>query len=171
MKFDIRTTRYTWGGMPALGLAVVNQDVKSYDSLQIRLYVNGTKANILDLAARVDIAFAYRADGFADSGLFSHTKNVQKSRPKLIDTTCNADVGSCAWYFDLPLHGAVMETQARWRLDVVFDRHNLIRDSTEILNMAPTHDPFAGTDWSFRPHVAGGDGGHVAPWTIRAFPR
>lgn len=159
VKFDIRTTRYTWDGKPALGIAVVNQDVKSYDSLQIRLYVNGTKANILDLAARVDIAFAYRADGFADSGLFTHTKNVQKSRPKLIDPTCDPDAGSCAWYFDLPLHGAVMETQARWRLDVVFDRHNLIRDSTEILNMAPTHDPFAGTDWSFRPHVAGGDGG------------
>lgn len=159
VKFDIRTTRYTWGGMPAMGIAVVNQDVKSYDSLQIRLYVNGTRANILDLAARVDIAFAYRADGFADSGLFSHTKNVQRSRPKLIDPSCNPDLGSCAWYFDLPLHGAVMETQARWRLDVVFDRHNLIRDSTEILNMAPTHDPFAGTDWSFRPHVAGGDGG------------
>ncbi len=159
VKFDIRTTRYTWGGMPAMGLAVVNQDVKSYDSLQIRLYVNGTRANILDLAARVDIAFAYRADGFADSGLFSHTKNVQRSRPQLIDPACNPDIGSCAWYFDLPLHGAVMETQARWRLDVVFDRHNLIRDSTEILNMAPTHDPFAGTDWSFRPHVAGGDGG------------
>lgn len=159
VKFDIRTTRYTWGGMPAMGLAVVNQDVKSYDSLQIRLYVNGTRANIVDLAARVDIAFAYRADGFADSGLFAHTKNVQRSRPRLIDPACNPDAGSCAWYFDLPLHGAVMETQARWRLDVVFDRHNLIRDSTEILNMAPTHDPFAGTDWSFRVHVAGGDNG------------
>jgi hypothetical protein len=159
VKFDIRTTHYTWGGMPAMGLAVINQDVKSYDSLQIRLYVNGTRANIVDLAARVDIAFAYRADGFADSGLFSHTKNVQRSRPKLIDPSCNPDLGSCAWYFDLPLHGATMETQARWRLDVVFDRHNLIRDSTEILNMAPTHDPFAGTDWSFRPHVAGADGG------------
>ena len=159
VKFDIRTTRYEWDGKPALGLAVVNQDVKSYDSLQIRFYVNGTRANIVDLAARVDIAFAYRADGFADSGLFSHTKKVQDSRPRLIDTACNPDAGSCAWYFDLPLHGAVMETQARWRLDVVFDRHNLIRDSTNILNMAPTHDPFGGTDWSFRPHVAGGDGG------------
>jgi hypothetical protein len=159
VKFDIRTTHYTWDGKPALGLAVVNQDVKSYDSLQIRLYVNGTRSNIVDLAARVDIAFAYGADGFADSGLFSYTSQVQKSRPKLIDSTCNPDVGSCAWYFDLPMYGAVMQTQARWRLDIIFDRHNLIRDSTELLNMAPTHDPFGGTDWSFRTHVAGGDGG------------
>lgn len=161
VKFDIRATHYTWDGKPAMGIGVVNQDVRSYDSLQIRLYVNGTRAEILDLAARVDIAFAYRADGFADSGLFNHTRNVQKSRPQLIDPSCPASTSSCAWYFDLPLHGAVMETQARWRLDVVFDRHNLIRDSTEILNMPPTHDPFGPTshDWSMRAHVAGADGG------------
>jgi len=158
VKFEIKTTHYMWGTQPAMGIAVVNQDVKSYDSLQIRLYVNGTRAEILDLAARVDIAFKYRADGFIDSGLFGYTKNVQRSRPQLIDPTCPA-TSSCAWYFDLPMYGATMETQSRWRLDVVFDRHLLERDSTDILNMAPTHDPFTGTDWSFRQHVAGTDNG------------
>lgn len=161
VKFDIRTTHYTWGGKPAMGISVLNQNEKLFDSLQIRLYVNGTQAEILDLAARVDIAFKYRSDAFIDSGLFAYTKNVSKSRPKLIDPACPAATQSCAWYFDLPMYGATMDPLARWRLDVVFDRHLLERDSTEILDKPPTHDPFAvgGQDWSMRPHLAGSDNG------------
>lgn len=161
VKFDIRTTHYTWGGKPAMGISVLNQNEKLFDSLQIRLYVNGTTAQLLDLAARVDIAFKYRSDAFIDSGLFAYTKNVSKSRPKLIDPTCPAATQSCAWYFDLPMYGATMDPLARWRLDVVFDRHLLARDTTEILDQPPTHDPFAvgGQDWSMRAHVAGSDNG------------
>jgi len=161
VKFDIRTTHYTWGGKPAMGISVLNQNEKLFDSLQIRLYVNGTAAQLLDLAARVDIAFKYRSDAFIDSGLFAYTKNVSKSRPRLIDPTCPAATQSCAWYFDLPMHGATMDPLARWRLDVVFDRHLLARDTTEILDQPPTHDPFAagGQDWSMRAHVAGTDNG------------
>ncbi|MBK8801901.1 MAG: glycoside hydrolase family 9 protein [Fibrobacteres bacterium] len=161
VKFDIRTTHYTWGGKPAMGISVLNQNEKLFDSLQIRLYVNGTRAELLDLAARVDIAFKYRSDAFIDSGLFAYTKNVSKSRPKLIDPTCPAATQSCAWYFDLPMYGATMDPLARWRLDVVFDRHLLARDTTEILDQPPTHDPFAvgGQDWSMRAHVAGSDNG------------
>ena len=155
---ELRAIRFDWDGKRGLGLGLANTGAETFDSLRIRLFLNGKKAELLDFAARIDIAFHYRADGFMDTGLFAVTTRVQYARPRLIGSECRAD-SVCAWSFDLPFADATLAPGERWRLDLIFDRHNLIRDSLEILNMAPTHDPYAGTDWSFRAHVAGSDGG------------
>lgn len=155
---ELRTTRYPWSGSTGLGLGLANSGTEDFDSLRIRFFLNGKKSQLLDFAVRIDIAFHYRVDGFIDSGLFVATKEVTKARPRLLASDCPTD-SVCAWAFDMTFAGARLEKGTRWRLDVLFDRHNLIRDSTEILNQPPTHDPFAGGDWSFRAHVAGGDGG------------
>lgn len=155
---ELRAIQYPWVDRMGLGLGLVNTGTEDFDSLRIRFFLNGKKSQLLDFAARIDIAFHYRTDGFIDSGLFVATKAVTKARPRLLAADCPTD-SVCTWAFDMPFVGARLEKGTRWRLDVLFDRHSLIRDTIEILNQPPTHNPFAGGDWSFRAHVAGGDGG------------
>lgn len=151
---SLRASRFTWSGLPAMSIGIVNLDSKSYDSLRIRLFLNGTASDLADFAARIDIAFSYRADGFVEPGLFSMLGQITRSRPRPLDPDCPA-TSVCAWSFDLPMMGSTLAPQARWRLDAVFDRHNLARDTTELLNLPPTHDPWSGSDWSFRRHETG----------------
>lgn len=189
VKFDIRASRYNWPEGPdntytgssgsvmrALSLGVTNQDSKSYDSLMLRIYLRGTKYypdSMVDFGARCDIGFAYMSDGYIDSGFESVVDQALRvSFAQKVDSTCS-DSSVCDWYFTIPLYDSasdpVMESQARFRLDVLFDTHKYEINNatgqyqvyTDLMNHAPAHDPFAvGTkDWSFRIHVAGADNG------------
>lgn len=170
VKFDIRAAGYMWGGMRALTIGVTNQDVKDYDSLQIRLYVTGTAASVWDLGARCDIGIKYRSDGYQDAGFaYVVDQNLRKSHPKKIDSSCT-DAQICQWYFDIPIWGAIMESQARFRLDIIWDKHKVEMSQPpnpvpvlydDLMNQAPSYDIFdtANHAWSFRKHVAGTDNG------------
>lgn len=170
VKFDIRASGYVWSGMRALTIGITNQDDKDYDSLELRLYVTGTAANVWDLGARCDIGIKYRTDGYQDAGFaFIVDQNLRKSHPKKIDSTC-LDTQVCQWYFDVPIWGDTMESQARFRLDLVWDKHKVEMSQPpnpvpvlfdDLMNQPPTHDIFdtSNHDWSFRTHVAGTDNG------------
>ena len=170
VKFDVRASGYLWNGLRSLTIGVTNQDVKDYDSLEIRLYVTGTAANVWDLGARCDIGIKYRSDGYQDAGFaYVVDQNLRKSHPKKIDSSCT-DAEVCQWYFDIPIWGATMESQARFRLDIMWDKHKVEMSQPpnsvpvlfdDLMNTPPSHDIFdtANHDWSFRKHVAGGDGG------------
>jgi len=154
--FDVRTTSYMWGTLPAMGMAVVNQDVVAYDSLDFRMYMRGDSASMADFAARVDIGFKYKSDGFIDSAFKQVVDNLlQKQKPILVPGSCNAS-GVCDWYFTIPTGPTQMEPGARFRLDVVFVRRNLPWNN-DLLNTPPTK-ALGPTDWSWRPHSqAAGD--------------
>ena len=160
VDFDIRTIRYTWDGMPSLGLGIINQDVKSYDSLDVRLYFRAKDGFENDLAARLDIAIRYREDGFQDSVTgdlkTQILQNLYTQKATKIPDTYNETDSTWAYYFAIPLWGLEMKSQARIRVDLVFDTWEQDR-LQDHLNQPPKH-VINDNDWSFGPHsVANGD--------------
>ncbi len=151
VDFDLRTVSYDSGGLPTLGLVFVNQDHKSYDSLELRLYMRGTEEEMADLGARVDIGIKYGSDGFQDEH-FKETVDIplQREKPVMMPETYDETDNTYAWYFTIPLGDAVMESQARFRLDILFVKRNLPFND-DLLNEPATHRP-GGNDWSWRPH-------------------
>ncbi|MCB9497178.1 MAG: glycoside hydrolase family 9 protein [Fibrobacteria bacterium] len=180
--FDVRTTTYTWGDLPAMGMLVVNQDVVAYDSLEFRIYMRGDSSTMADFAGRVDIGFKYKSDGFIDSA-FKQTVDdlLQGQKPVRVPGSCDP-AGVCDWFFTIPTGATQMEPGARFRLDVLFVKRNLPWND-DLLNQPPTK-ALGASDWSWRPHsVAAGDpvdygGVPVAgkedvdnfPWTIEPNP-
>jgi len=155
VNFDIRAVRYEWGGKPAVGINIINQDAQLYDSLDFRLYFRAKDGFENDLGARFDIIIKYQANGFQDQiiGALKDTiqQNLQKQKPtKMLDTYNPAD-GTYAYYFSLPLWGVEMQSQSRIRMDVVFVRREPTR-LVDLLDEAPLH-PISNTDWSFGPHT------------------
>ena len=67
VKFDVRTLRYHWGDKPGIGINIVNQEGKSYDSLEVRLYFRAQEGFEKDLGARLDICVLYREDGYQET--------------------------------------------------------------------------------------------------------
>jgi len=160
VEFDIRAIRYTWEGMPSMGLNITNQDVKSYDSLDVRLYFRAKDGFENDLAARLDIAIRYREDGFQDSVTgdlkTQILKNLYTQKAQKMPDTYNESDGTYAYYFAIPLWGLEMRSQARIRIDLVFDTWEQER-LKDHLNQPPQHK-INDNDWSFGPHsVANGD--------------
>lgn len=151
VDFDIRALQYDAGGLTALGINFVNQDKKSYDSLELRLYIHGTEQEVEDFAARVDIGIKYSSAGFQDE----HFKDVvdgplQKQKPQKMADTFNPADNTWHWYLTIPLGDAEMESGARFRLDLVFVKRNLPWND-DLLNIPPTH-AVGGNDWSWAPH-------------------
>lgn len=180
--FDVRTTTYNWGTLPAMGMLVVNQDVVAYDSLEFRIYMRGDSATMADFGGRVDIGFKYKSDGFIDTAFKQTVDNLlQKQKPILVPGSCDAS-RVCDWYFTIPTGSTQMEPGARFRLDVLFVKRNLPWNN-DLLNEAPTKR-LGPTDWSWRPHsITAGDpvdfGGVPTagkedvdnfPWTIEPNP-
>jgi len=154
VEFDVRTLRYTWSGKPAVGINIVNQDSKAYDSLEIRLYFRAKEGFENDLGARIDIMVLYRADGFQDtiSGELRRIiwANLATQKPqKMLDTYDAAD-GTYAYYFAIPLWGVEMRSLSRIRMDVVFVRWEPDRHQ-DLLDEPPLHQ-ITDRDWSFGPH-------------------
>jgi hypothetical protein len=149
-RFELRALRFESLGLKGLGLSLVNLDVGAYDSLTLRLHLDGTSSEMADFATRVDLATQYNAAGFNFPAPGLQTGEVSKIRPKLGAGSCTPG-GACSWIFDIPLAGVVLEQQARLSLFLLFDSHKLSGDTTELANRPASHDPYAGADWSFRP--------------------
>jgi hypothetical protein len=151
VNFDVRAVQYDIDSINALGINFVNQDVKSYDSLELRLYLHGTEKEIANFGARVDIGIKYNSAGFQDI----HFKKLidgplQKQKPVKMDDTFNSIDSTWYWYLPIPLAGATMESGARFRLDLLFVKRNLPYND-DLLNQPATYKP-GKKDWTWMPH-------------------
>jgi hypothetical protein len=160
VKFDVRTLRYEWGSQPGVGINIVNQDSKAYDSLEIRLYFRSKEGLETDLGARLDICVLYHEDGFQDQiegALRTQIwNNLVKQKPTKIADTYDPSDQTYAYYLALPLWGVEMRSQSRIRLDIIFDTWEKVR-MQDLLGQAPEHK-ITDKDWSFGPHSkANGD--------------
>lgn len=153
-RFQIVASRYQRMDMKVLRLDLVSLEEIPRDSLVLRLHMEGTPDEMADFAMRLDMGLHYDGAGFNHPARLDPAK-MSKVRPSLVDGSCVVD-GGCDWTFDIPLDpGFVFGAQSRLELHFVLDRHLLTGDSTTLLNRFPTHDPFAGSDWSFRSHRRG----------------
>ncbi|MBD3345724.1 MAG: hypothetical protein GF401_11745 [Chitinivibrionales bacterium] len=153
VEFDIRAIRYEWSDMPALGMNIVNQDVKAYDSLDIRLYFRAKDGFENDLAARLDIGIMYDEAGFQQE--FSENTTIRTAissrKPVKLDDTYDPSTEAYAWYLSIPLTGVEMKSGSRIRLDVIFDRRSPWPPHEDLMNQPPEHQ-ITDNDWSFGPH-------------------
>jgi Glycosyl hydrolase family 9/Cellulase N-terminal ig-like domain len=154
VKFDVRTIRYDWANMPAMGVNIINQDSKAYDSLEVRIYFRDKEGFEKDLAARIDILVLYREDGFQDTvgGALRDAiwKNLQAQHPVKMPDTYDPSDDTYAYYMTIPLWQVQMRSQSRIRMDVVFDSWEPTR-LKDYMNQPPKHK-FTNRDWSFGPH-------------------
>ncbi len=175
VKFDVRAVRYVWEGMPTLGLNIMNQDVKSYDSLELRIYVRGPETYTLKAGTfsrttdtvvkfedhvmfRVDIGIKYRSDGYQDKHFKTDLdKYVQAARPVRIDDTYDPETKTWGYYIPLPMGPAVMESGARFRIDVSILARSPFYPYKDAWT-SPSLKDITDADWSFGPHsTADGD--------------
>jgi len=134
-----------------LDLDVVNNETVSFDSLTIRLYLDGTSANMSDFAVRLDMAQLYTSAGFSSSAALDATR-WRSIVPVSVDPSCPSG-STCSWAVDLPLAGTTLSSGDRLHISMLFDRHVLSGDSLQYASTPPTHSPFSGSDWSFRPRA------------------
>ncbi|MBN1306580.1 MAG: glycoside hydrolase family 9 protein [Chitinispirillaceae bacterium] len=159
VDFDVRTLRYTWQEMTTMGMNIVNQDKKAYDSLDVRIYFRAKEGFENDLGARMDIGIVYKEDGYQSE--FSENSdiryNIMHSRPVKMEDTYDPADQTFAYYFSVPLWGVEMRSGSRIRLDIVFDRRSPWPPYEDLMNQAPEH-VITDRDWSFGPHSrANGD--------------
>jgi hypothetical protein len=83
--------RYHWGDKPGIGINIVNQEGKSYDSLEVRLYFRAQEGFEKNLGARLDICVLYREDGYQETieGELRQRvwDNLVKQKPKKMEDT------------------------------------------------------------------------------------
>ncbi|HLP40921.1 MAG TPA: glycoside hydrolase family 9 protein, partial [Fibrobacteria bacterium] len=151
VKFDIRAIAYDWGGKRYLGFNIVNQDIKSYDSLDVRLYMRATVAQMADFGVRADLGQAYLSTGFLDpTNAFKTALDtlIQKQKPVRMDETHDAATDTYIWYVALPMGNATMNSGARFRVDVTFTKRN---EHNDLLDEPATYIP-SSKDWSWSKH-------------------
>jgi Glycosyl hydrolase family 9/Cellulase N-terminal ig-like domain len=157
VAFDIRAMTYDWGGKKYLGFNIVNQDKKSYDSLDVRLYMRTTAEKIADFGVRVDIGQAYLSTGYLDpTNAFKTALDtlIQKQKPVRMDDTFDPATNTYIWYVSLPMGNAIMSSGARFRVDVTFTKRN---EHNDLLDEPATYVP-GPSDWSWSKHSrASGD--------------
>jgi len=169
VEFDVRAVRYVWEGMPTLGLNIMNQDIKSYDSLELRIYVRGPETYTLKAGTfsrttdtvvkfedhvmfRVDIGIKYRSDGYQDKHFKTDLdKYVQSARPVRIEDTYDPETKTWGYYIPLPMGPAVMESGARFRIDVSILARSPFYPYKDAWN-SPSLKEITDADWSFGPH-------------------
>ncbi|MDR0305305.1 MAG: glycoside hydrolase family 9 protein [Chitinispirillales bacterium] len=174
VAFDIRVLKYS---DQFFGLNVVNQDVKDYDSLELRIYLRapdtvnvaptihrptGRVAFSDHIGIRLDIGIKYRSDGYQDTHFKTAVDQfIQTARPIRIEDTYNPADGTWGYYIPVPLGGARMESQARFRLDFMFDTRSNFEPFQDLMNVSPSQEILNmiwSTAWSFIPHSrANGD--------------
>lgn len=157
--FSIKTVAFKWAELPCIGINLINNDPKVYDSLQIRLYFNATHEEMgisgnpddtmFQLGARLDIAILYDVQGF-QSGT-----ETDELRQKIMNTSLiklpevfDSTTGKYGWCFPLDLGNTVIRTSARLRLDLIWDSRSPLPPYQDLMNQAPRHIPGA-DDWSW----------------------
>jgi hypothetical protein len=168
VEFDIRVLKYS---DQFFGLNVVNQDIKSYDSLELRIYVrmpdtltippsgdrtNGRVAFSDYIGFRVDIGIKYRSDGYQDTHFKTDVdKFVQAARPIRIEDTYDPRDSTWAFYIPVPMGPAKMESGARFRLDLMIDTRSTWSPYKDLMNVPPSAAILSRlwrNAWSFVPH-------------------
>ncbi|MEO6094994.1 MAG: glycoside hydrolase family 9 protein [Fibrobacteria bacterium] len=151
VEFDVRALTYDIGAKKYLGFNIVNQDIKSYDSLDVRLYMRATDAQMADFGVRADIGQAYLSTGYLDpTNAFKTALDmlIQKVRPVRMDETFDAASNTYFWYVSLPMANARMASGARFRVDVTFVKRN---EHNDLLDEPATYVP-SSKDWSWSVH-------------------
>jgi hypothetical protein len=180
VNFDVRAIKYEWGtglanALPALGLNIINQDIKDYDSLELRIYVRGPESFTVTSADygipndavikfedhvmfRVDIGIKYRSDAFQDTHFKATIEDaVKKARPIRMDDTYDPVTKTWCYYIPVPLGDAKMESGARFRIDLLMEARSPWPPYLDESNK-PSQKLITDADWSFGPHkVANGD--------------
>lgn len=154
-RFEVRASRYEAMGLSCLRLDVSSIDSIGRDSLALRLHMSGTVAEMADFAVWLDIAQFYDAAGFSRPAKVD-VAGISRIRPRPLDGACAAGI-ACDWVVDIPLDPVVFTPCSMLQLQLVVGRRSLAGDSSGVMMQAPTHDPFAGSDWSFRPHPRDGE--------------
>ena len=159
--FDCRMVRYEWEDQPVVGINIINQDSKAYDSLDLRLYFRAKEGFENDLGARFDILIIYRTDGFQDipSGELRGVlyEALQKRRPEKLADTHDSTDQTDAYSLSIPLYGIVVNSGARVRCDIMFQGRSTFPPYEDLLNEAPEHI-ITDKDWSFGSHrITDGD--------------
>ncbi|NLG16551.1 MAG: hypothetical protein GX556_04360 [Fibrobacter sp.] len=154
VKFDVRTLRYYWDDIPSLGVNIVNQDSKAYDSLDVRIYFRGKEGFEKLLGARLDICVLYHEDGYQapiEGELRDQIwRNLVNQKPQKMEDTYDPSDETYVYYLSLPLWGVEMRSQSRIRLDVMFVRWEPERGIDQLDD--PTLHTISDRDWSFGPH-------------------
>lgn len=169
VEFDVRAVRYVWEDMPTIGLNIMNQDIKSYDSLELRLYVRGPETYTLKTGSfgrttdtvvkfedhimfRVDIGIKYRSDGYQDKHFKTDLdKYVQGAKPVRIEDTYDSESETWGYYIPVPMGPAVMESGARFRIDISMLARSPFYPYLDAWN-SPSLKEITDADWSFGPH-------------------
>ncbi|MDR2693154.1 MAG: glycoside hydrolase family 9 protein [Chitinispirillales bacterium] len=151
VEFDIRVLKYS---EQFFGLNVVNQDIRDYDSLELRIYVrmpdtlritpsgdrtDGRVAFSDYIGFRVDIGIKYRSDGYQDAHFKTDVDRfVQAARPIRIEDTYDPRDSTWAFYIPVPLGPAKMESGARFRLDLMIDTRSTWAPYRDLMNSPPS---------------------------------
>lgn len=135
-------------GLDGIELDVVNNETVPFDSLTVRFYLDGVASEMADFAVRLDLAQQFTSAGFSKSAGLD-AQSWRRVVPAPADPSCPSS-SVCSWVVDLPLEGVTIPVGEKLRVSLVLDRHDLSNDSLRYLQSRPTHDPFSGSDWSFR---------------------
>jgi len=168
VEFDIRVLKYS---DQFFGLNVVNQDIKDYDSLELRIYVrmpdtlrippsgdrtDGKVAFSDYVGFRVDIGIKYRSDGYQDTHFKTEVDNyVQRARPVRIEDTYDPRDSTWGFYIPVPMGPAKMESGARFRLDLMIDSRSTWAPYQDLMNVSPSAEILNriwSNAWSFVKH-------------------
>ncbi len=157
VNFDIRALTYYIGDKQYLGFNIVNQDIQSYDSLDVRFYMRATDSEMADFGVRDDIGQAYLSSGYLDpTNAFKTALDtlIQKQVPVKMPDTYDPATNTYDWYVSLPMGNAVMSSGARFRVDITFVKRN---ENGDLLDTPSTRLPNS-SDWTWAVHsTANGD--------------
>ncbi|MGL1937083.1 MAG: glycoside hydrolase family 9 protein [Fibrobacterales bacterium] len=175
VDFDLRSLIYTKNGLQFLSVNVINQDTKTYDSLELRIYMTGTEEEFFIEPARDDMAppgdgeyqfglavdecIPYSSNGYprGDGWCSDSDSLVQFTHLKKIEDTYNPETDEWDWYMPIPLGDTYMASGARMRMDVAFRARSPYYPYSDLIYESPNHT-FGGSDWSYRSHSrANGD--------------
>lgn len=151
---DVKTVRYMDSSYSTFCMNIINCDIRSFDSLDLKIYFRSRDGLENDLAARLDMCTVYRSDGFLIT-LDTASRNLLKRSlieqyPQKVENTFRNSDSTYAYSLLLPLRGITIGAQARFRMDIQFARREPL-PGKDLLNEQPVHR-ISNTDWTFGSH-------------------
>jgi hypothetical protein len=165
--FEVRTYEYNVGGLQFVNFNIYNKEERAFDSLELRLYVNATQAQMVREEGSTYCPTMFDSDicqAYNEAGFNLPCENDRELRdllrgaiPRRMDDTYNPNTGTYAWYIPLPLGSTTIKSSSRLRLDVRFSSGiaNRQGDGWKCDPMVqPAAKTFSGAagDWTWRAH-------------------
>ena len=161
-NFSVRTYEYDIGGLQFVNFNIYNNEDRAFDSLEMRIYVNATEAQMSNCQIMFDgdICQAYDEAGF-NKPCENDTEIralLRGAAPRKLDDTYNAQTGEYSWYVPLFLGSTTIKSSSRLRQDVRFSGGIGNRQADGSIKCDPMVVPAAkrfsaeAGDWSWRPH-------------------